>query len=64
MQFETVLTEIPSDKVCLFGLTQLLDDGFIALSSSPLICDDQLPHFSVPPKASNTQQPWPRINTD
>jgi hypothetical protein len=29
---ETNLPEIPADKVCLFGLTQLLDDGFIALS--------------------------------
>ncbi len=29
---ETTLPEIPADKVCLFGLTQLLDDGFIALS--------------------------------
>ena len=58
---ETTLPEIPGDKICLFGLTQLLDDGFIAFSSSPLICDDQLPspHFSVPPKSSNTQQPWP-----
>src|SRR5262249_17901558 len=25
--------EIPADKVCLFGLTQLLDDRFIAISS-------------------------------
>ena len=29
---ETGLDEIPANKVCLFGLTQLLDDGFIALS--------------------------------
>jgi hypothetical protein len=32
---ETELPDIPADKVCLFGLGQLLDDGFIALSSSP-----------------------------
>jgi radical SAM superfamily enzyme YgiQ (UPF0313 family) len=30
---ETGLSEIPADKVCLFGLGQLLDDGFIGLSS-------------------------------
>src|SRR5689334_20326998 len=30
---ETALTDIPSDKVCLFGLMQLLEDGFIGLSS-------------------------------
>jgi radical SAM superfamily enzyme YgiQ (UPF0313 family) len=34
--FKTDLTEIPADKVCLFGLGQLLDDGFITLSASPL----------------------------
>ena len=58
---ETNLPEIPADKVCLFGLTHLLDDGFIALASSPVIWNEQLPlpHISVPPKASNTQQPWP-----
>jgi len=58
---ETTLPEIPADKVCLFGLTQLLDDGFISLSSSPVTWDEQLPlpRLSVPPKASNTQQPWP-----
>lgn len=63
---ETSLPEIPTDKVCLFGLTQLHDDGFIALSSSPVILDNQLPlpRISVPPKSTNTQQPWPRINTD
>jgi radical SAM superfamily enzyme YgiQ (UPF0313 family) len=58
---ETELPSIPADKVCLFGLIQLLDDGFIALSASPLVRSEQLPlpHVSVSPKASNTQQPWP-----
>src|SRR6185369_17930790 len=47
---ETGLTEIPADKVCLFGLGQLRDDGFIALSSSPLT-SELLPssQFSLPP---------------
>ena len=60
------LPEIPADKVCIFGLTQLFEDGLISLSASPLVGSEQLPlpHISVPPKASNTQQPWPRINTD
>jgi radical SAM superfamily enzyme YgiQ (UPF0313 family) len=58
---ETGLTEIPPDKVCLFGLGQLLEDNFIALSSSPLTSEDPThPQFSLPPKSSNTQQPWPR----
>jgi len=63
---ETGLTEIPADKVCLFGLGQLLDDGFIALSSLPLTWEEPIrnPQFSLPPKSTNTQQPWPRIDTD
>ncbi len=58
---ETGLAEIPADKVCLFGLGQLLEDGFIALSATPVIWEDPIPtpHFSLPPKATNTQQPWP-----
>lgn len=58
---DTGLNEIPADKVCLFGLTQLLEDGFIALSASPLSWEQPIsaPHFSPPPKATNTQQPWP-----
>jgi len=58
---ETGLDEIPRDKVCHFGLRQLLEDGFIGLSASPLLWAEEAraPHFSLPPKASNTQQPWP-----
>jgi hypothetical protein len=58
---ETGLGEIPADKVCLFGLGQLLDDGFIALSASPLTWEEAFPaaQFSLPPKSANTQQPWP-----
>jgi hypothetical protein len=60
--FETGLSEIPPDKACLFGLMQLVDDGFIGLSSSPLLWEERSatkPNFSLPPKAINTQQPWP-----
>jgi len=59
--FDTGLPEIPADKVCLFGLGQLLDDGFIALSASPVTWEDPTAstQFSLPPKSSNTQQPWP-----
>ena len=55
------LNGIPVEKACLFGLMQLHKDGFIGLSSSPLIWveDDESSPFSLPPKASNTQQPWP-----
>jgi radical SAM superfamily enzyme YgiQ (UPF0313 family) len=60
---DTGLTEIPADKVCLFGLGQLLEDGFIALASSPLVWEEPIaaPQFALPPKSSNTQQPWPMI---
>jgi radical SAM superfamily enzyme YgiQ (UPF0313 family) len=63
------LDGIPIDKICLFGLMQLHEDGFIALSQSPLIsvdaegeCDPEVneqPSFSLPAKMTNTQQPWP-----
>jgi hypothetical protein len=58
------LNEIPVDKVCLFGLMQLLEDGFIGLSAAPLAYEDEsnltaASSFSLPPKARNTQQPWP-----
>lgn len=45
------LNGIAPEKACLFGLLQLIEDGVVGLSSLPL--------FSFPPKASNTQQPWP-----
>jgi radical SAM superfamily enzyme YgiQ (UPF0313 family) len=62
-KLDTELTEIPADKVCLFGLGQLLEDGFIALASSPLRWEEPIPapQFALPPKSSNTQQPWPMI---
>lgn len=57
---------IPVEKACLFGLMQLRADGFIGLSSSPLTWVEDDPgsaQFSLPPKASNTQQPWPAFRT-
>ena len=63
------LDGIPADKVCLFGLMQLKEDGLIGLSASPLVWDEPLareaaltvaPHYSLPPQATHTQQPWPR----
>ena len=54
------LNEIEPEKVCLFGLVQLLEDGILGLSSAPLRWeDDAIPRISLPPKFSNTQQPWP-----
>ena len=59
---------IPVETVCLFGLKQLEDDGFIGLSAAPLmwreepVAHQQIAntlHYSQPPQAINTQQPWP-----
>ena len=37
-----------------------LEDGVLGVSSAPLRWDgDPMPQVSFPPKASNTQQPWP-----
>ena len=59
------LNDIPPEKACLFGLVQLLEDGVIGLSSAPLIWGNEaIPHFSIPPKTTNTQQPWPRASRD
>jgi predicted transposase YbfD/YdcC len=57
---EIELNDITSDKACLFGLVQLIEDGVLGLSSEPLRWDgDPMPQFTFPPKATNTQQPWP-----
>jgi len=57
---EIELNDITSDKACLFGLVQLIEDGVLGLSSAPLRWDgDPMPQFTFPPKATNTQQPWP-----
>lgn len=62
------LEGIPAETVCLFGLAQLKDDGFIGLSASPLMwqqdvdadeISDRATHYSQPPQLTNTQQPWP-----
>jgi radical SAM superfamily enzyme YgiQ (UPF0313 family) len=61
---EALLGGIPIGTACVFGLTQLRDDGFIGLSSAPLIWqkedpNSRSPRVSLPPQVGNTQQPWP-----
>jgi len=59
------LNGIPVEKACLFGLMQLLKDGFIGLSASPLTWVEErglgarAPDYSLPRTATNKQQPWP-----
>ena len=57
------LDGIPIGTACVFGLTQLREDGFIGLSATPVIWDGgdvaAPPRYSMPPQAGNTQQPWP-----
>jgi radical SAM superfamily enzyme YgiQ (UPF0313 family) len=62
------LNGIPVEKICLFGLQQLRNDGFIGLSSAPLTWEERTatneaatPRYSMPPQSSNTQQPWPPL---
>jgi len=70
--FSRLATEfdgVPAEKVCLFGLMQLKDDGFIGLSASPVKWQAQRdgkamalePRYALPPQANNTQQPWPPL---
>jgi Radical SAM superfamily len=57
------LDGIPAGAVCVFGLTQLREDGVIGFSASPLMWEEdpavRVPRYSLPPQAGNTQQPWP-----
>ena len=54
------LNDIPAEKACVFGLVQLIEDGILGLSSSPLVWEDATStDFAFPPKTTNTQQPWP-----
>jgi radical SAM superfamily enzyme YgiQ (UPF0313 family) len=57
------LDGIPAGTVCVFGLTQLREDGVIGFSASPLMWEQdpavRVPRYSLPPQAGNTQQPWP-----
>jgi radical SAM superfamily enzyme YgiQ (UPF0313 family) len=53
------LNDIKPEKACLFGLVQLIEDGVVGLSSSPLAWEDAATHFAFPLKSTNTQQPWP-----
>ena len=66
-QTETEVEGVPPEKVCLFGLLQLHRDGFIGFSSAPITRETQTdPDDSrtrlIPPRASNTQQPWPPLS--
>jgi radical SAM superfamily enzyme YgiQ (UPF0313 family) len=63
-QTETEVEGIPPEKVCLFGLRKLQRDGFIGFSSSPISRETQTDLAEaetslMPPRSSNTQQPWP-----
>jgi radical SAM superfamily enzyme YgiQ (UPF0313 family) len=68
----TELDGIPAEKVCLFGLMQLTEDGFIGLSATALTWEAEenanedrpirAPRYSPPPRANNTQQPWPPLS--
>jgi hypothetical protein len=53
----------------LFGLVQLIEDGVVGLSSAALVWENDeetvgAKEFSFPPKAANTQQPWPTSRQD
>jgi radical SAM superfamily enzyme YgiQ (UPF0313 family) len=60
---------LPVEKVCLFGLMQLRQDGLIGISRIPVTEAEakdrssgkatSILRYSPPPEASNTQQPWP-----
>jgi hypothetical protein len=65
-QLEIGLDGVPADKACLFGLMQLRQDGLIAVSSCPLLTEEdagatefQKATMQYPPRITNTQQPWP-----
>lgn len=69
-QQETGVDGISAEEVCLFGLMQLREDGFIRISSSPVTAEKNagstdgemaLADYSLPPRASNTPQPWPPL---
>jgi radical SAM superfamily enzyme YgiQ (UPF0313 family) len=69
---ESGLDGIPAEKICLFGLMQLRRDGFIALSNTPVVKTNgdgsndsdatDAVSYSLPPQATNTQQPWPPLS--
>ncbi len=71
-ELEKAVCEVPAEKVCLFGLMQLQKDGFIGISSCPVVTeaeagsnDGETAIVSWPsptPQTGNTQQPWPPRN--
>jgi radical SAM superfamily enzyme YgiQ (UPF0313 family) len=67
---DVAVEDVPPETVCLFGLSQLSGDGFIRLSASPIVWeeDESAPGavvastgYLLPPQAGNTQQPWPTL---
>jgi len=60
---------VPVEKVCLFGLMLLRQEGLIGISRSPVPAAGDAGvrggktssrlRYSPPPQMSNTQQPWP-----
>jgi radical SAM superfamily enzyme YgiQ (UPF0313 family) len=71
-ELEKAVDGVPAEKVCLFGLMQLRKDGFIGISSCPVMTeaeadsnDGEKAIISWPSPTSqmgNTQQPWPPRN--
>ena len=58
---------IAFEKVCRFGLLQLQRDGFIGFSNSQMTGEEKTALEDtdislMPPRASNTQQPWPPLS--
>jgi radical SAM superfamily enzyme YgiQ (UPF0313 family) len=58
---------IAPEKICLFGLMQLQRDEFIGFSHSPMTGEKKIAVEDsdislIPPRASNTQQPWPPLS--
>ena len=66
---DTDVVGIPAEKVVLFGLMRLRDEGFIGLSSGPVPEEEpsladgapaERPFNPAMLQATGTQQPWPR----
>jgi radical SAM superfamily enzyme YgiQ (UPF0313 family) len=60
---------VPAEKVCLFALMLLKEQGFIALASRPVVAGEDgnsepaerhiVPRYAPSADMANTQQPWP-----
>jgi radical SAM superfamily enzyme YgiQ (UPF0313 family) len=65
--------DVPPENVCRFGLMQLAGDGFLRLSASPIVWEEDgsaagavvaPAGYPLPPQVGNTQQPWPPLPRD